>query len=284
MEAFTPHLPKLSFSTYKGMSGKVGIIGGSTECCGFPFFAGAASLNLGSDLSHIFCAKDVAIPIKSMQPEQIVHPYLPDNEDFTKILESANNVFSTCETLHSNSIGLGLNMQIPVIKSFAEQLIEKFRSFQRPFVIDSSMIDLIIEKPDLFKNCPHFLMILDEESISKLSKQLQIDTNPSTICSFFGGIKLFIIGNEYKYADTSQIVDIEYQRFRINGEEALLVGLITTLLAWAPHNCLLACNAASEAYSSAAKIAYIKKSRSTRPSDIIDSLYQVLPDTWNYIE
>lgn len=33
-----------------------------------------ASLKMGADLAHIFCAKDAAIPIKSYSPELIVHP------------------------------------------------------------------------------------------------------------------------------------------------------------------------------------------------------------------
>ena len=56
--------------------GRVGIIGGSFEYTGAPFYAGMAALKTGADLCHIFCAEEAAIPLKSYSPELIVHPFL----------------------------------------------------------------------------------------------------------------------------------------------------------------------------------------------------------------
>ena len=70
-------LPQLKISQHKGQNGKVGIIGGSVEYTGAPYYAGTSSLRAGADLSHIFCIEEAAIPIKSYSPELIVHPYKP---------------------------------------------------------------------------------------------------------------------------------------------------------------------------------------------------------------
>ncbi len=62
-------------TSYKGNNGKVGVLGGSIEYTGAPYYAANAALRTGSDLSHIFCPEESAIfPIKSYSPELIVHP------------------------------------------------------------------------------------------------------------------------------------------------------------------------------------------------------------------
>ena len=68
-----------SLKRKKGDLGIIGIIGGSIEYTGAPFYSGLSAIKSGSDLSHIFCHKDAAIPIKSYSPELIVHPAYDDN-------------------------------------------------------------------------------------------------------------------------------------------------------------------------------------------------------------
>lgn len=38
-----------------------------------------SALQVGGDLSHVFCTEGAATVIKSYSPELIVHPYLPDS-------------------------------------------------------------------------------------------------------------------------------------------------------------------------------------------------------------
>lgn len=60
----------------KGGAGRVATIGGSLEYTGAPYFAAAAALRAGVDLSHVFCDRTAGGPIKSYSPELIVHPLL----------------------------------------------------------------------------------------------------------------------------------------------------------------------------------------------------------------
>lgn len=75
-------MPKLTFSLSKGKSGIVGVIGGSLEYTGAPFYAAMAALKMGADLAHVFCSKQAAGPIKSYSPELIVHPVFTYEDDF----------------------------------------------------------------------------------------------------------------------------------------------------------------------------------------------------------
>ena len=39
-------------------------------------------MQVGADLSHVFCTSGAATVIKSYSPELIVHPYLPDSSEY----------------------------------------------------------------------------------------------------------------------------------------------------------------------------------------------------------
>merc|ERR1719454_1286407 len=58
-------VPPLTFDSYKGQAGRIGIIGGCEEYTGAPFFAAISALKVGADLSHVFCTKSAAPVIKS---------------------------------------------------------------------------------------------------------------------------------------------------------------------------------------------------------------------------
>lgn len=61
---------------HKGEAGRIGVIGGSLEYTGAPYYAGIAALKFGADLCHVFCPKAASIPLKCYSPELIVHPIL----------------------------------------------------------------------------------------------------------------------------------------------------------------------------------------------------------------
>ena len=62
----------------KGDAGRVGIVGGSAEYTGAPFFAAMAAYRAGADLVHVFCPPRAASVIKSYSPDLIVHPCVMD--------------------------------------------------------------------------------------------------------------------------------------------------------------------------------------------------------------
>ena len=58
-------VPPLGGGAHKGEAGKIGVVGGSKEYTGAPFFAAASSLRAGSDLAHVFCSASAAPVIKA---------------------------------------------------------------------------------------------------------------------------------------------------------------------------------------------------------------------------
>ena len=62
----------LSSSSHKGSSGRIGVLGGSAQYTGAPYYAAMASLKAGADLTFVFCAQEATIPIKSYSPELMV--------------------------------------------------------------------------------------------------------------------------------------------------------------------------------------------------------------------
>ena len=77
---------------HKGQNGKVGVVGGSKEYTGAPYYVGAASLKAGADISHIFCTEGASIPIKSYSPELIVHGCLTDKKELTDWIDRCTSI------------------------------------------------------------------------------------------------------------------------------------------------------------------------------------------------
>jgi ATP-dependent NAD(P)H-hydrate dehydratase len=67
-------VPTLTSSLHKGQSGKIGVIGGSRNFTGAPYFVAESAMRTGADLVSVFCHDSAAIPIKSYSPELMVYP------------------------------------------------------------------------------------------------------------------------------------------------------------------------------------------------------------------
>lgn len=80
LERIRAVIPPLSNDWHKGQAGRIGIIGGSVEFTGAPYFAAISALKVGADIVHVFCQQQAAPVIKSYSPELIVHPLL-DSEN-----------------------------------------------------------------------------------------------------------------------------------------------------------------------------------------------------------
>ena len=73
--------PPLIDGMIKGTNGRIGVIGGSYEFTGAPYYSAISALKAGGDLAHIFCSKASSVSIKSYSPEIIVHPVFVSEEE-----------------------------------------------------------------------------------------------------------------------------------------------------------------------------------------------------------
>lgn len=70
--------PPLLFSHHKGIMGRIGVIGGSKDYTGAPFYAADGALKFGADLSFVFCSNSASVPIKCYSPELMVTSFYDD--------------------------------------------------------------------------------------------------------------------------------------------------------------------------------------------------------------
>ncbi|KAH7648352.1 nucleotide binding family protein [Cryptosporidium bovis] len=188
IDAVRSSVPNLCSDLRKGSLGKIGIIGGSSEYSGAPYFAGISSLKIGADLCHIFCTPEAAIPIKCYSPDLIVHPLLPssqstfDDEIYSNSIEAIRPWLSKLDII---VIGCGLGRE-KVIMTVISELIKICRSLSIPIVIDADGLYLISKQPDIingYKNCiltpnlteftrleNNIMVGLDDSNYSKINK------------------------------------------------------------------------------------------------------------------
>ncbi|OTF82367.1 ATP-dependent (S)-NAD(P)H-hydrate dehydratase-like protein, partial [Euroglyphus maynei] len=100
-------IPPLQPEFHKGQAGRIGLIGGSREYTGAPYFSAISAMKTGADLSYIFCSSDSASVIKSYSPELIVYPVL----DQPNFLNDFNAILPKLHVLVIGP-GLGRNDQI----------------------------------------------------------------------------------------------------------------------------------------------------------------------------
>ncbi len=78
-------LPSLSSALRKGNRGRVGVVGGSLEYTGAPYFAAMSALRCGADLSHVFSLSEAGTAIKAYSGDVIVHPILEASPDWQRL-------------------------------------------------------------------------------------------------------------------------------------------------------------------------------------------------------
>lgn len=287
MEAFSQFLPTLSFSKYKGQGGKVAIVGGCFEYTGAPFFAGASVLRLGGELSHIFCSKSAAVPIKSYSPEQIVHPYLPDPDTPVDQIESCvKKVLDWSPAIHSYVIGPGLGRD-PITMNFAESIIKKFQTIDKPIVIDGDALFLASQKPHLVSGFKHFILTPNGGEFKRLQAALNLPETSTCeeMARTLKGVTIFSKGRVdiVSNGEITKEFNFPASARRVGGQGDITAGALGLFAAWAPNDYIAAAGAASEVVRKAAVAAFNRKKRSLITSDIIEDLCNILPDSWNKV-
>ena len=123
----------LSVDSKKGENGCVATIGGSLEYTGAPYYSAISSLKAGSDLSHVFCHKESAIPIKTYSPELIVHPGF-DLSTNDILLKKTERWFKSMNSILIGP-GMGREPDIEQIFTIFSRSISEFKN--TPLIYDA---------------------------------------------------------------------------------------------------------------------------------------------------
>jgi ATP-dependent NAD(P)H-hydrate dehydratase len=153
-EALVKCFLPLSSDNHKGSSGRIGVLGGSAQYTGAPYYAGMAALQAGADLVYIFCAQEAALAIKSYSPELMVAPVyaaerfdaaldVGTNEQQNALVDSmVERVVSYMERLHVLVMGPGLG-RCPLVFQATARIIQEAMQRKITIVLDADALFLL---------------------------------------------------------------------------------------------------------------------------------------------
>ena len=170
-------VPPMEANLYKGRAGRIGVIGGSLEYTGAPYFSAISALKVGCDLSHVFCPLNAAPVIKSYSPELIVHP----------ILDAGNAVELIkpwLPRLHILIIGPGLGKDSGILETVGSiiHFCREQPHYAKPLVIDADGLFMVTKNPKVILNYPKGVILTPNAiEFSRLAKSvLDKDWEPTS--------------------------------------------------------------------------------------------------------
>lgn len=274
-------IPPLSLSSHKGQAGRIGVIGGSRDFTGAPFFAAISALRLGSDLAYIFCSQDSALAIKSYSPELIVLPVLSHEDN------GLSEITSFLPKLHSLVIGPGLGREESV-EAMIVKLIPRIRERNIPVIVDADALNIVINCPAIVQGAKKMVLTPNKAEFARLLKAMDTDPVQSedgdlqdvvrSCAKSLDGPTLFVKGRRDVITDGNAIVCCEEENSarRCGGQGDILAGSIASFSIWTNESTstvssnILACFAASMLTRRCNKLAFTTLGRSMLASDMIN--------------
>uniref|UniRef100_A0A2A4ISC7 ATP-dependent (S)-NAD(P)H-hydrate dehydratase n=1 Tax=Heliothis virescens TaxID=7102 RepID=A0A2A4ISC7_HELVI len=277
-------IPPLDLSSHKGQAGRIGVIGGSLEYTGAPYFAAISALRVGADLSHIFCTRDSAVVIKSYSPELIVHPLL----DWPNAVQEISVWF---ERLHAIVIGPGLG-RLKETLNVVTELIEVIREKRIPLLIDADGLFLITEKIHLLKDFMSPVILTPNKM--EFERLCAKTNGPSGLSQLGKYVTVFKKGQEDEVYSVDPAVqwksNVGGSARRCGGQGDLLSGAIAIMMNWTLANkdkieietcgdkvllaSSLSCYGASRLIRLCNEKAFAKKGRSMVASDMVEHIHE----------
>ena len=281
-------VPPLTQAAHKGQAGRIGVVGGSLEYTGAPYYAAMTALRMGADLSHVFCHRDAAIPIKCYSPELIVHPILDGNDPMGEIDE-------WLPRLHALILGPGLGRR-PQTFATLGHIIEAAKDRQLLLVFDADALFYLNENYDMLQGYTNAILTPNRVEMARLYRAvIKNDMKAENIRSEHVlqvanqlGVTIACKGAQDIIACQDSLItcDIPGSPRRCGGQGDLFSGATAVFLYWA-FGTVEACNAhlalpapmlaawgASALTRRAASLAFSQKGRGTLSTDILEMVHQ----------
>ncbi|PRP88242.1 hypothetical protein PROFUN_03351 [Planoprotostelium fungivorum] len=234
IESLKRIIPSLDYSKHKGQAGRIGLMGGSREYTGAPYYASYTSLKAGADLSFIFCHESAATAIKSYSPELIVYPTIPNEKGKTtkeiegQVLDSMSRFF---DSLHVLVIGPGLGRD-ETTSSCVKRVIERAREKSLP--LDGLFV--VQQELDLIKGYEWAILTPNVNEYKNLCKSanLKEDSTVKELSQKLGNVTIVQKGRHDIVSDGKKEIKNEEEGGprRCGGQGDIMSGLIGTFLAW----------------------------------------------------
>ncbi|KAK4128984.1 Ribokinase-like protein [Parathielavia appendiculata] len=253
-------IPPMLGSFHKGQLGRVGVIGGSEDYTGAPYFSAMASARLGCDMSHVICTPTAATVIKSYSPNLMVHPLMrssptspsapvtsgdPNSPD-TDARQIAARIIPLLDRLHVLVIGPGLGRD-PLMQDTCALVIRAARDKGMPMVLDADALMLVQRDPELVRGYGLAVLTPNVVEFGRLTQALGVDeqvkaakeqagetAKVEALARALGGVMIVQKGQKDHLSDgkVTFTVDLEGGRKRSGGQGDTLTGSIATFLGW----------------------------------------------------
>ncbi|WVF71336.1 ATP-dependent (S)-NAD(P)H-hydrate dehydratase [Kwoniella sp. CBS 6097] len=177
-------IPPLSSKLHKGQAGRIGVLGGSGDYSGAPYFSSAGAMRFGADLAHVICEPGAGAVIKTYSPDLIVHGVLDPTKSMEQIKDELKGIMAR---LHVLIIGPGLGRS-EHMQNCAKVAFEIAReNEQMGVVVDADGLWLVQNEPDVVMNwpgVPRVILTPNVMEFKRLCEKMQIDPSsaPETLC------------------------------------------------------------------------------------------------------
>ncbi|EHA53157.1 YjeF [Pyricularia oryzae 70-15] len=246
-------VPPMLDKFHKGQLGRVGVIGGSEDYTGAPYFSAMASARLGCDMSHVICTPAAAAVIKTYSPNLMVHPLMRQtssdgsstannhDQDPDKV---ASPIIQMLSRLHVLVIGPGLGRD-PLMQATCARVVAAARERNMPLVLDADALQLVQRDPALVKGYKLAVLTPNVVEFRRLASALGIEdakegdtatARADALARALGGVMIVQKGGKDIVSDGGDrdalVVDLEGGKKRSGGQGDTLTGCIATMLAW----------------------------------------------------
>ncbi|KAK2738627.1 hypothetical protein FQN57_006945 [Myotisia sp. PD_48] len=261
-------VPPMLEKFHKGQLGRVGVLGGSADYTGAPYFSAMASAKLGCDMSHVICEPSAAPVIKSYSPNLMVHPILQStssvgsNHSPSTATEDdaswhAKPIISFLSRLHVLVIGPGLGRDTLTQRIIA-LVIQEARHREIPIVMDADALLLVQDQPELIHGYTECILTPNLVEFERLRKALGLRDDVACsdhwdriadeqekekekekglceqLARALGGVLIIQKGRRDVISNghVSMVSALEGGRKRSGGQGDTLTGTLGTFLAW----------------------------------------------------
>ncbi|CAG5036137.1 unnamed protein product [Parnassius apollo] len=270
----------------KGEAGKVGIIGGSVEYTGAPYFAAISALRVGADLVYVITTENAAPIIKSYSPDLIVYPFLN--------AYSASKLNFILSKMDVVVIGPGLGRDDDIIK-LTHEIIQTCQTLKKPLVIDADGLYAVWKNVSVLKDYPSPGAILTPNH-KEATRLIQAVPSKSGAWHDYWGKYVSVLNKGEQDRYLSSIVSFRWTSSeggsgrRAGGQGDILSGSLATFFNWALKSYIcendqsaqfaqsVAAYAAAKLTRSCNSKAYETYGRSMIASDMLKEIHRAFKD------
>nr|XP_019011001.1 ATP-dependent (S)-NAD(P)H-hydrate dehydratase [Kwoniella pini CBS 10737]OCF49782.1 ATP-dependent (S)-NAD(P)H-hydrate dehydratase [Kwoniella pini CBS 10737] len=235
-------IPPLSPKLHKGQAGRIGVLGGSGDYSGAPYFSSMGAMRFGADLAHVICEPGAGAVIKTYSPDLIVHGILDESKSMEEIKEELKGILARLHVLIVGP-GLGRSQHMQNCAKVAFEIAKE--NDQMGVVVDADGLWLVQNEPQVvmdWPGVPRIILTPNVMEFKRLCEKSQIDpsSSPETLCpklaSALGNVTIIQKGSTDIISNGGQgdilESDTEGGLKRVGGQGDILSGSTGVLMAW----------------------------------------------------